>query len=59
MERVQAPRPTSDLLSTLSQLSPKQVASVQDADLAIAEGAESEEPAQAPVEEAPAEDPRS
>ncbi|MGW4857003.1 transcription termination/antitermination protein NusG [Kocuria palustris] len=32
--------------------------SVQDADLAIAEGAESEEPAQAPVEEAPAEDPR-
>lgn len=25
MERVQAPRPTSDLLSTLSQLSPKQV----------------------------------
>ncbi|GAA1336854.1 transcription termination/antitermination protein NusG [Kocuria palustris] len=37
---------------------PVEQESVQDADLAIAEGAESEEPAQAPVEEAPAEDPR-
>lgn len=37
---------------------PVEQESVQDADLAIAEGAESEEPAQGPVEEAPAEDPR-
>ena len=37
---------------------PVEQESVQDADLAIAEGVESEEPAQAPVEEAPAEDPR-
>lgn len=37
---------------------PAEQESVQEADLAIAEGSESEEPAQAPVEEVPAEDPR-